>query len=182
MVLRLPLGITRLRVHCRSSSRPCQATCQLLSMKLPHLTAPTRPHLFDLTRRSAPARRSMKTCSLSTSHVVEEGCSTIASRGDQRLGKEHRAAKRTPLRIGQSLNNSKVFRLSRTHSALMRLPAALLVLQAVRTARVSNAQPDDRAPSAGPLDRQKLLRCTASNKVRPQRMSSIISSTWTSAA
>ena len=182
MVLpRLLLGITRLRVHCRNTSQPCQATCQL-SMRLPHLTAPTRLHQFGLTRRSAPAQRSMKTCSLWTSYVAEEGCITTARRGEQRLGKGHQAARRPPPG-GRSLNNSKVFRLLRMHSALMRLPAALLVLQAVRTARLSNAQPDDRAPSAEPLDRQKMSRCTAlNNRVRPQRMFSTTSNMWTSAA
>ena len=64
---------------------------------------------------------------------------------------------------------------------LLRQPAALLVLQAARMARSSNAQPDDRVPSARPLVRQKALRRKASNKVRPRLMSNITSSTWTGA-
>ena len=198
MARRRPLSdSTRRRRHFRRSHLPCRDVCQSLYPKLPHLMAHARLHQFGPTRRSAIAQQSTKTCSSLTWCAAEEGCSTTARRGEQRLGTGPQAASRR--RHGRLSSNRIASRLSLMLSVLARQPAALLVLQAARAARslrqpaaplvlqaarmarLSNAQPDDRVPSALPLVRQKALRCKASNKVRPRLMFNITSSTWTSA-
>ena len=194
---RLLSDSTRHRRHFRRSHLPCRDVCQSLYQRLPHLMARVRLHRFGLTRRSVIAQQSTKTCSSLTWCAAEEGCSMTARRGEQRLGTGPQAASRP--RRGRSSSNRIASRLSLMLSVLVRQPAALLVLQAVRAvrwsqqpaallvlqaarmARLSNVQPDDQVPSALLAVRQKVLPRKASSKARPRLMSNITNSTWTSA-